>query len=85
MPKRLILTAHARERLRSRKIELEWVEDTVRTPDWTEHDPNDPNIERRFRAIRQFGGRILRAACVETGATIRVISVMFDRSARRKP
>ncbi|GBE44872.1 MAG TPA: DUF4258 domain-containing protein [Rhizobiales bacterium] len=85
MPKKLILTAHARERLQSRKIKLEWVEGTVRTPDWSEADPDDPGIERRFRAIRQFGGRTLRVACVETGTTIRVISAMFDRSARRKP
>lgn len=85
MPKTLILTAHARERLRTRKIHADWIEDAVRNPDWTEPDPRDPTIERRFRAIPQFGGRYLRVACVETEAAIRVISVMFDRNARRKP
>lgn len=85
MPKPLVLTAHARERLRSRRIETEWVEEAVLAPDWTEPDPNDPQIERRFKAVHGFGGRTLRVACVETATAIRVISVMFDRNARRKP
>jgi uncharacterized DUF497 family protein len=80
----VILTAHARLRLRDRKMNLEWVERTTRAPDWTEPDPRDPVVERRFRAIEEFGGRILRVACVETAAAIRVISAMFDRNARRK-
>jgi uncharacterized DUF497 family protein len=84
MPKTLVLTAHARLRLRGRQVKIEWVEETARAPDWTEPDPKDPNVERRFRTIGQFGGRILRVACVETESTIRVISVMFDRNARRK-
>jgi hypothetical protein len=85
MAKPLVLTGHALERLRSRHIETGWVEEAVRSPDWTEPDPNDPEIERRFKAVHGFGGRILRVACVETGTAIRVISVMFDRNARRKP
>jgi hypothetical protein len=85
MLKALVLTAHARERLQSRKVKIAWIEDTVRTPDWTELDPKDANVERRFRAIKDFGGRVLRVACVETDAAIHVISVMFDRNARRKP
>jgi hypothetical protein len=84
VPKPVILTAHARLRTRDRKLDLEWVERTIRAPDWTEPDPRDPVVERRFRAIEEFGGRILRVACVETAATIRVISAMFDRNARRK-
>ena len=82
--KPLIVTAHARARMQSRQVRPQWIEDTVRAPDWTEPDPRDPTVERRFRAIAQFGDRVLRVACVETLATIRIISVMFDRSARRK-
>jgi hypothetical protein len=84
MLKALVLTAHARERVRTRKVRNDWIEDTVRAPDWTERDPQDAKVERRFRAIHDFGGRILRVACVETEAEIRVISLMFDRNARRK-
>jgi uncharacterized DUF497 family protein len=85
MPKAVILTAHARARMESRQVQLQWVEDTARAPDWTEPDPDDPAVERRFRAIGQFGERTLRVACVETPAAIRIISAMFDRRARRKP
>jgi uncharacterized DUF497 family protein len=79
------LTAHARIRLRDRRIDPEWIEETIFDPDWIEAEPKEPAVERRFRAIPQFGGRILRVACVETNSNIRVISVMFDRNARRKP
>ena len=72
-------------RLQTRRIDPKWIEDTVLAPDWVEQDPREPNVDRRFRAIQQFGGRILRVACVETNSTVRVISVLFDRNARRKP
>jgi uncharacterized DUF497 family protein len=80
----LAITAHARLRMRGRQVKMEWIELAARTPDWIEPDPNDLTVERRFRAIEDFGGRMLRVACVETTTTIRVISVMFDRNARRK-
>jgi uncharacterized DUF497 family protein len=85
MKKPVALTAHARIRLRDRGIDPKWVDETVLDPDWTEVEPRDPAVERRFRAIPQFGGRVLRVACIETNSNIRVISVMFDRNARRKP
>ena len=66
MTKPIILTAHARIRLRERDIDPKWVEDTAVKPDWTEPEPRDPAIERSFRAIPQFGGRVLRVACAET-------------------
>jgi uncharacterized DUF497 family protein len=83
--KKLVLTAHARIRLHGRQIDPKWIEETIFDSDWAEPDPRDPAVERRFRAIPQFGSRILRVACVETNSNIRVISVMFDRNARRKP
>ena len=85
MKKRVVLTAHAKKRLRDRDIDPKWIDETVLSPEWFEKDPRDPSIERRFRAIPAFGSRILRVACVETNSGIRVISVMFDRNARRKP
>jgi uncharacterized DUF497 family protein len=85
MPKPLVFTPHATIRLRGRHIDPKWIEETALDPDWTEAEPKDPTVERRFRAIPEFGGRILRVACVETNSSIRIISVMFDRNARRKP
>jgi hypothetical protein len=85
MKKPIALTAHAWTRLRDRRIDPRWIEEAIFDPDWIEEDPRDRAVERRFRTIQQFGGRILRVACVETNSSIRVISVMFDRNARRKP
>jgi uncharacterized DUF497 family protein len=84
MPKPVVLTAHAKLRLHGRHIDPKWIEETALHPDWAEAEPRDPSVERRFRAIPEFGGRILRVACVETNTNIRVISVMFDRNARQK-
>jgi len=58
--------------LRDRSIDPKWVREAILEPDWTEVDPKDPAIERRFRAIPEFGGRILRVACSETNSSIRV-------------
>jgi uncharacterized DUF497 family protein len=85
MPKAVIFTSHARARMRSRGLHSHWVEGAAQEPDWTEADPQDPSVERRFRTIGEFDGRILRVVCVETSTSIRVISAMFDRNARRKP
>jgi uncharacterized DUF497 family protein len=83
--KPLVITAHARLRLRERNLRSEWIELAVRDPDWSEPDPSDKSVERRFRAIPAFDNRILRVVCVETNVSIRIISVLFDRNARRKP
>jgi uncharacterized DUF497 family protein len=85
MKKQVTLTAHARTRLRERDIDPRWIEETVLDPDWTEVEPKERGVERRFREISQFDGRVLRVVCVETESSIRVISMMFDRNARRKP
>jgi uncharacterized DUF497 family protein len=85
MPKAVVFTSHARARMLSRELHIEWVEEAAREPDWTEPDPGDPSVERRFRIVGNRGGGILRVACVETSTAIRVISAMFDRNARRKP
>ncbi|QUS38192.1 DUF4258 domain-containing protein [Tardiphaga alba] len=84
MQKPLVLTYHARVRMAERKLPLSWVEQTAHHPDWIEPEPSEPSVERRFRAISDFGGRVLRVACVETDSHIRIITITFDRNARRK-
>jgi uncharacterized DUF497 family protein len=79
--KPLTITQHARDAIDERELEMDWIEITTRQPSWIHPDPR-PGIERRFRAIPEFGGRILRVACLETTHEIRIISVFFDRRAR---
>ena len=85
MAKRLVWTTHARIRLQQRRFDPIWIEDAARNPDWTESEPHDGTLQRRFRSIPEAEGRILRVVCAETDTTIRIVSAMFDRNARRKP
>jgi hypothetical protein len=84
MPKRVVLTEHARQRLRLRELREDWIISTALGPEWIEPEPRYAGAERRFRAIPEFGGRVLRVVCVETETAIRVTTATFDRSARRK-
>ena len=82
--KPLIFTFHAPARMVQRQIAPEWIERTVREPAWTEPDPKDPQAERRYRQIPEFGDRMLRVVVVETANAVRVITVTFDRGALRR-
>jgi hypothetical protein len=81
--KLLKLTVHAEVAATERGIDPAWIERTVSAPEWISPDPADPGVERRYRVIPEFGGRVLRAACVETATEIRVLTVFFDRGAKR--
>ena len=81
--KKLVLTQHAQDAVEEREIDPAWIERTVGTPDWTIPDPRRPGVERRFHAIPEYGNRVLRVACYETALEIRILTVFFDRDARR--
>ncbi len=81
--KSLRLTQHAQDVIDARKIDLVWIERAVHSPEWIVVDPRRPGVERRFRAIPEYGNRVLRAACYETEDEIRILTVFFDRDARR--
>lgn len=83
MPKPIRLTLHAAEMSRKRGVEASWIVAAIEAPEWTAADPLDPVVQRRFRAVPENGDRILRVACVETETEIRVITVLFDRDARK--
>lgn len=76
-------TGHALTVLAEREISLDFVQRVASRPEWTEPDPVDPTIERRFGPIEEHGNRILRVACVETAEEIRILTAFFDRRARR--
>lgn len=82
--KPLRFTDHAEVRLQRRGLERAWVERAAREPEWREPEPDDPTVERRFRRIPEASGRILRVACAETDAEIRVITALLDRNAKAR-
>ena len=78
------LTNHAQKALNEREISVDWLERTLTAPELTLPDPDDAEVERRFRKIPEFGGRVLRVAVNTTVEPVRVVSVFFDRTMKGK-
>ncbi len=70
--------------MREREIPIEWVERTLNNPELVLRDPEDAAIERRYRSVPEFGGRVLRVAVNVTVEPHRVVSVFFDRRMKGK-
>ena len=77
------LTKHARESMATREIALDWITNAVISPDRVEPDPRHPERYRSYKAIASFGGRVLRVAHRREVEDIMIITVHFDRGARR--
>jgi hypothetical protein len=76
------LTEHARDALEKRQIPLEWMERTFESPEWTERDSMDDDLEHRLARIPEFEGRVLRVIVNSKTNPMRIVTVYFDR--RRK-
>jgi hypothetical protein len=63
---------------------LEWLERVLNEPVLCQSDPADVSLERRYRPIPEFEGRVLRVVVNPSVEPIRVVSVFFDRSMRGK-
>jgi hypothetical protein len=82
-PKPILFTRHAEDVIVERELDRNWIERAVRNPEWSHRDPRRVDVERRFHTIPEFGNRVLRVACIETEQEIRVLTVFFDRDARK--
>jgi hypothetical protein len=60
------------------------VERTLAAPELRAPDPDDADVERLYRKISEFGGRVLRVAVNTTVEPNRVVSVFFDRQMKGK-
>ena len=78
------LTIHAKKALAERDISVDWLERTLTAPELVVPDPDDAEVERRYRKIPEFGGRVLRVAVNTTVEPMRVVSVFFDRQMKGK-
>ena len=76
-------TKHAQEGLSVRDIAVEWIEAALSAPDWVERDPRHPDRTRSYRAIAEYGARVLRVVHRPEGDDIVIITAHFDRGARR--
>ncbi len=78
------LIEHAKKVLVEREIPLEWLERAMNEPVLRQPDPHDPSLERRYRPIPEFGGRVLRVVVNPSVEPALVVSVFFDRNMRGK-
>ena len=78
------LTKHAAEVLEEREIKTEWMEGTLTAPELVLPDPDGAAVERRFRRIPEFGGRVLRVSVNTKVEPNRVVSIFFDRKMKGK-
>ena len=79
----LIFGQHARLRMQQRGIVEAWIELTVRQPAHVEPCPRDAALVRARRRIPQRGNRVLRVVYRPAGTDVVVVSMFFDRGAKR--
>ncbi|HUT51797.1 MAG TPA: DUF4258 domain-containing protein [bacterium] len=77
------LTLHAEDALEKRRIPREWMERVLSSPESSEPDSIDPELEHRLAPIEEFEGRILRVIVNTAAVPPRVITVYFDRRRKR--
>lgn len=78
------LTKHAQKTLEERGIQIEWMERALSVPERVAPDPCDVTVERYYRRIPEFGGRVLRVVVNTAVDPNRVVSVFFDRTMKGK-
>jgi hypothetical protein len=77
------LAKHAQEAIRLRDIDFAWIEAAVSAPDRIEADPPYADRTRSYKAIVEYGGRVLRVVHRAEGDDIVIITAHFDHGARR--
>ncbi len=77
------LSKHTAREMGGRGILFAYIVSVIGSPERTMVDPNDPKLTRAFRAIPEFGGRVLRVVHRPDGADIFVVTAHWDRGARR--
>ena len=71
-------TRHALQAIEERNIQMHWIEETIATPDLRTNDPEDEELERFFKRIPEYGGRVLRVVVNTQESPWGVVSAFFD-------
>ena len=75
------LSVHAAVQIPDRKIELGYVLEVLRKPEFVRDDWRHPGVKLAFGRIVQFGNRWMRVAYAEKSDGIVVVTAMWDRKA----
>jgi hypothetical protein len=79
------LSKHTCDEMAGRGIRLDFIEAAIAAPDYTDRDPIDPTLTRAFKAIAEFGGRMLRVVFRTAGSgEMFVVTAHWDRGAKRR-
>ena len=79
----LKLSKHTADEMDGRGIRLAHIEAALTSPDRVVPDPKDPLLTRSFKAIPEFGNRVLRVVYRPDGTDIFVVTAHWDRGAKR--
>lgn len=82
MDVRYVLSGHAQDMLKERGIQEDWVRRTIDSSDW-KSEGKDNNMHY-FKTIDEHGGRILHVIVNPHASPKKVVTVFFDRKARRQ-
>ena len=78
-----VLSKHAEQVMYERRIARDWVQLTLSRPQRKEPDKADRGLLHALRAIPDRGDQVLRVVYDPSSKPWRVITVFFDRRARR--
>ena len=82
--KPIIFSQHAADRLAEGQLSVTGVESVVRRPTWTEPQPGEPGVERRFGPATDHPDKVLRVVVREDAGEITVVTAFPDRRAKRQ-
>lgn len=77
-----VFTRHAKDMLRERGIQEEWVLQSIRNPDRRQLG-NDGNVHY-FRILHERANRILHVVVNETVEPNRIVTLFLDRRERKE-
>lgn len=79
------LSQHAIHRLQERQeIKLEWIKQVMKSPEFTQQDPQDPQLKQVYARIAENGGRVLKVVYNAYVTPYRIVTVYFDRTMEKK-
>ena len=78
------LSEHANVVMAERKIPVAWLDRVLMSPDRTEPDGGDTELQHALGRIDEMDGRVLRVVYNDRSKPWRVVTVYFDRTMRKK-
>lgn len=78
------LSKHAQEVVQEREIKPEWLDQVFETPQLTESDPLDHDIESLFGVVKEYGNRVLHVVINKNKRPVKIVTAYFDRKMKGK-